>query len=405
MLRGRRSECAAIDRVLDGVRSGTSGVLVLRGEPGVGKSALLEYALQAASGLHVARAAGVDSEMELAFAGLHQLCAPMLGRLSDLPAPQRAALGTAFGLTAGPPPDPFLVGLAALSLLSDVAGERPLVCVIDDAHWLDRASLVTLAFVARRVFRESLVLILATREAEDQLTGLPELVVGGLSASDARELLTSVVRGPLDESVRDRIVDETRGNPLALLELPRGLTSAELAGGFALPDAPLSGQIEARFRQRLEPLPAETRRLVLVAAADPVGDAALLWRACSRLGISADAAAPAVQAGLLKAGWRVTFFHPLVRSAVYQGASPGERRDVHRALAEATDPERDPDRRAWHRAQAATDADEDVAAELERSAGRAQARGGLAAAAAFLERAAELTVDPGRRFDRALAAA
>jgi len=268
-----------------------------------------------------------------------------------------------------------------------------------------RASLVTLAFVARRVFRESLVLILATREAEDQLTGLPELVVGGLSASDARELLTSVVRGPLDESVRDRIVDETRGNPLALLELPRGLTSAELAGGFALPDAPLSGQIEARFRQRLEPLPAETRRLVLVAAADPVGDAALLWRACSRLGISADAAAPAVQAGLLKAGWRVTFFHPLVRSAVYQGASPGERRDVHRALAEATDPERDPDRRAWHRAQAATDADEDVAAELERSAGRAQARGGLAAAAAFLERAAELTVDPGRRFDRALAAA
>jgi DNA-binding CsgD family transcriptional regulator len=391
--------------VLDRVRAGQSGVLVVRGEPGVGKSALLDYAFEAASGLRVARAVGVDFEMELAFAGLHQLCTPMLDRLGGLPEPQRDALGTAFGLTPGAPHDRFLVGLATLSLLSDVAGERPLVCLVDDAQWLDRASSETLAFVARRLFAESVALIFATRESKDELTGLPELIVEGLRESDARDLLGSVVPGPLDERVRDRLLAETRGNPLALLELPRGLMPAELAGGFALPDAPLSGRIEASFRRRLEPLPPDTRRLVLAAAADPVGDAALLWRACALLGIGAEAAAPAEDVGLFRVGGRVAFFHPLVRSAVYRAASPAERRAVHRALAEATDPELDPDRRAWHRAQAAAEPDEDVAAELERSADRAQARGGLAAAAAFLERSAALTVDPARRTERALAAA
>jgi DNA-binding CsgD family transcriptional regulator len=401
-LRGRRSECAALDAVLDGVRAGRSGVLVLRAEPGMGKSALLEYASGAASDLRVARAAGVDSEMELAFAGLHQLCGPMLDRLDRLPDPQRDALGTAFGLTHGGPHDRFLVGLAVLSLLSDVAGDRPLVCVVDDAQWLDRASLETLAFVARRLLAESVALIFATREARDELTGLPELVVDGLGDADARALLGTVVRGPLDERVRERILAETRGNPLALLELPRAHTTVE---GFAVADAPLSGRIEESFRQRLEPLPPDTRLLVLTAAAELVGDPTLLWRACARLGISRDAAGPAEDAGLFRLGGRVTFVHPLARSAVYRAASATDRREVHRALAEATDPELDPDRRAWHRAQAAPGPDDDVAAELEQSAGRARSRGGLAAAAAFLERSAALTADPARRAERALTAA
>jgi DNA-binding CsgD family transcriptional regulator len=404
-LRGRRNECAALDRVLDGLRHGHSGVLVIRGEPGVGKSALLEYVSDAVSDFRVARAVGVDSEMELAFAGLHQLCGPLLDRLDRLPTPQRDALGTAFGLSAGQGQDRFLLGLAVLTLLSEAAAERPLVALVDDAQWLDRASLEALAFVARRLYAESVALILATRELSDELSGLPELVVEGLGEHDARALLGSVVAGPLDEHVRERILAETRGNPLALLELPRGLSAAELAGGFALPAAPLSGRIEASFRQRFEQLPADTRRLVLAAAAEPVGDAALLWRACARLGIGAEAAAPAEVARLFQVDGRVTFFHPLVRSAVYRGATPDERRAVHRALAEATDPEHDPDRRAWHRAEAAPGADEDVAAELERSAGRAQARGGLAAAAAFLERSTALTVEPARRAERALEAA
>jgi DNA-binding CsgD family transcriptional regulator len=405
VLLGRRGECSALDRVLDGLRHGRSGVLVIRGEPGVGKSALLDYVSDAVSDFRVARAVGVDSEMELAFAGLHQLCGPLLDRLDRLPPPQREALGTAFGLSSGGGQDRFLLGLAVLTLLSEVAAERPLVALLDDAQWLDRASLETLAFVARRLYAESVALILATRELSDELSGLPELVVEGLRERDARALLSSVVAGPLDERVRERILAETHGNPLALLELPRGLTAPELAGGFALPAAPLSGRIEASFRQRFEQLPADTRRLVLAAAAEPIGDTALLWRACARLGIGAEAAAPAEAAGLFRLDGRVTFFHPLVRSAVYRGATPDERRAVHRALAEATDAEQDPDRRAWHRAEEAMGPDEDVAAELERSAGRAQARGGLAAAAAFLERSTALTADPARRAERALAAA
>jgi DNA-binding CsgD family transcriptional regulator len=407
VLQDRRSECGTLDRLLEGVRAGRSAALVVRGEPGVGKSALLGYLVERASGCRVARAAGVQSEMELAFAGLHQLCAPMLDRLERLPGPQREALGVAFGLTAAEAPDRFLVGLAVLSLLSEVAEERPLVCLVDDAQWFDRASAQALAFAARRLAAESVALVFVVRESGGELAGLPELVVDGLDDGDARALLGSVITGPLDERVRDRIVAETHGNPLALLELPRGLSAAELAGGFGLPDAPaLPGRIEQSFRRRLVALPADARGLMLVAAAEPLGEPLLVWRAAERLGIGAEAAAPAAAAGLLEFGAHdVRFHHPLVRSAVYRAASSEDRRRVHGALADATDPDVDPDRRAWHRAHAARGPDKEVAAELERSADRAQGRGGVAAAAAFLERATELTPDPARRAKRALAAA
>jgi DNA-binding CsgD family transcriptional regulator len=404
VLHGRRSEREALNRLLEAVRGGQSRVLVVCGEAGVGKTALVESVIGSASGFRVARAVGVESEMELAFAALHQLCAPMLDRLDRLPAPQRDALGVAFGLSAANPPDRFLVGLAVLSLLAEVAEEQPLVCVVDDAHWLDRASAQALVFVARRLLAESVALVWVTREAGDELDGLPKLAVEGLRNGDARALLGSAVRVPLDERVRERLVAETRGNPLALLELPRGFTAAQLAGGFGLPDAlPLSGRIEDSFRRRLTGLPAETQRLLLVAAADPVGDPVLVWRAAGRLGIGVQAATETD--GLLAIGARVTFRHPLVRSAVYRAASTKDRQAVHRALAEATDPAVDPDRRAWHLAAAALGPDEAVASELERSAGRAQARGGLAAAAAFLERATALTPEPSCRARRALAAA
>ncbi|HYZ57467.1 MAG TPA: AAA family ATPase [Streptosporangiaceae bacterium] len=403
---GRRSERGVLDRLIDAVRAGEGQALVVRGEPGVGKTALLDYVAGQASGLRVARAVGVQSEMELAFAGLHQLCAPMLDRLERLPGPQRDALRTAFGVSAGPAPDRFLVGLAVLSLLSEVAGEQPLVCLVDDQQWLDRASAQVLAFVARRLAAEPVGVVFAARIRGEELAGLPELVVGGLGEGDARALLESVLTGPLDARVRDRIVAETRGNPLALLELPRGRTPAELAGGFGFPGVvSLPGSIEEAFRRRVEALPAPSRRLLLLAAADPTGDPGLVWRAAGRLGIRAEAATPAAEAGLVEFGTWVRFRHPLVRSAAYHPASLQDRQDVHRALAEATDLQADPDRRAWHRAHAAPGPDEQVAGELERSAGRAQARGGMAAAAAFLERAAMLTPGPGRRAQRLLAAA
>ena len=407
-LLGRHSECEALDQLLAALRAGPSRALVLRGEAGVGKSALLEYLVQRATGCAVVRAAGVEAEMELAFAGLQQLSAPFVDRLERLPGPQRDALGTAFGLRDGDAPDRFLVGLAVLSLLSDVAEDRPLVCVVDDAQWLDAASAQALAFVARRLGAESVGLVFAVRESagERPFDGLPELVVGGLGDEDARALLEAVVAGPLDARVRDRIVAETHGNPLALLELPRGRTPAELAGGFGLNGGPaLSGRIEERFQQRLAELPPATRLLLLVAAAEPVGDPLLLWTAAASLGIDAGAAAPAADAGLIELGGQVRFHHPLVRSAAYGAAAPEERRRVHQALAEATDAGADPDRRAWHRAQATAGLDEDVAAELEHSAARAGARGGVAAGAAFHQRAAELTPDPARRARRALVAA
>jgi DNA-binding CsgD family transcriptional regulator len=405
-LTGRRSESDVLDRLVEAVRAGESRALVVRGEPGVGKTALLDHIAEQASGCRVLRAAGIQSEMELAVAGLHQLLAPLLDRLEHLPVPQRDALRCAFGLSPGRAPDRFFIGLAVLNLLSDAAEEQPLICLVDDVQWFDRTSAQALAFVARRLEAESVGLVFAARGSGQELAGLPELVVEGLGEDDARALLDSVLTGPLDARVRDQIVTETRGNPLALLELPRGVTPAELAGGFALPGAvPLSGQIEESFRRRLNALPAETRHLLQLAAADPVGEPALLWQAAERLGIGPEAASPAVEAGLIEFGVRVQFRHPLVRSAAYRSASQRERQEAHRALAEATDPAVDPDRHAWHLAQATSAPDEDVAAELERSADRAQARGGLAAAAAFLERSAMLTPEAGRRARRLLAAA
>src|SRR4051812_839112 len=405
-LHGRRQERVMLDELIAAARSGRSETLVLRGEAGIGKTALLEYAVESAPDLRVLRVVGVESEMELPFAALHQLCAPLHDWLDRLPGPQRNALATTFGLSAGPVPDLLFIGVATLSLLSEAAERRPLLCVIDDAQWLDHASAQALAFVARRLLAESVIMLFAVREPIRELSALPELVVEGLRDPDARELLASVVPGRLDQRVADQLVAEARGNPLALVELPPRLTPAELAGGFGLPEAlPLEGRIEERFLQRLEALPVDTRRLLLVAAADPTGDPALAGRAAARLGLTDAAFEPLAGADLIEIGARVRFHHPLVRSAVYRAAAPDELRRVHAALAEATDPRIDPDRRAWHLAGASPGPDESVAAELERAAGRAQARGGLAAAAAFLDRAAALTSDPVRRAQRALAAA
>jgi DNA-binding CsgD family transcriptional regulator len=407
MLRGRSQQCRDLDGLLADVRAGRSRALVVRGEPGIGKTALLGYAADTAQDFQLARAEGVESEMELPFAALHQLCGGMLSRLGALPGPQRDALGVVFGLRSGRVPDRFLVGLAVLGLLSEVASDQPLLCLIDDGQWLDQASAQVLAFVARRLDAESVTLLFGTRDlaAAGTLADLPALALEGLSDADAQAMLASVIPGRLDERVRDRIIAESGGNPLALLELPHGVTSAELAGGFGVADGqPVAGRIEQSFLRRIALLPDMTRLLLLLAAAEPAGDLALLWRAAGSLGIGADAAAPAEADGLLTVAARVIFRHPLVRSAIYRAAPIADRRRVHRALAEATDPGIDPDRRAWHRAQAAAGPDEDVAAELERSAGRAQARGGFAAAAAFLDRATGLTPDPARRGTRALVA-
>jgi DNA-binding CsgD family transcriptional regulator/tetratricopeptide (TPR) repeat protein len=404
LLLGRADECALLDNLIDDVRRGESRSLVLRGEAGIGKSALLDHLVESASDLTVARAVGVESEMELAFASLHQLCAPLLDRLERLPGPQRDALRAVFGLTAGPAPRPFLVGLAVLSLVSDVAEQRPLLCVIDDAQWLDQTSALTLAFVARRILAEPVGLVFATREPGEELRHLPDLDVHGLVDSDARALLRSSIRFALDKSVRERILAETRGNPLALLELPRGLTPTQLAVGFNMPEShDVARRIEKSYVRRLDGLPEDVRRLLLVAAAEPLGDPLLLQHACERLGI-APSAVDATD-GLLALEERVTFRHPLARSAVYRSASAAERRAAHRALAEVTNRNVDPDRRAWHLAAAAAGPREEIARELELSAGRAQARGGLAAAAALLQRSVALTGDPSRRADRALAAA
>ena len=371
----------------------------------MGKTVLLDYLASRAAGCQVVRVVGVQSEMELAFAGLHRLCAPVLHHLDRLPVPQQDALRISFGISAGPAPDRFLVGLAVLGLLSEAAGERPLICIVDDAPWLDLASAQVMGFVARRLAADAVGLLFGARVPGEELAGLPELTVDGLKPSDARALLDSVLTGPLDARVRDQIVAETRGNPLALLELPLGLSLAELAG-FRPPGATqLPGRIEESFRRRLDALPVQTRRLLQLAAADPTGDPALIWQAAGRLGLPLQAAVPAAEARLVEFGARVVFRHPLVRSAAYRSASLPDRQNVHRALAEATDPVADADRRAWHWAQAADGPDEDVAADLERAARQAQARGGLAAAAAFLERSALLTVDPARCAERMLAAA
>ena len=413
MLLDRRSEREVLDRLVADLRWGGSRALVLRGDAGIGKTPLLEYVAGQAAGWQVVRAAGIEAETELAFAALHQVCAPMLEQLPRLPGPQREALSTAFGLSVSSPPDRFMLGLAVLGLFAEVARERPLLCLIDDAQWLDRASAQVLGFAARRLGAESVAMILAVcagaAEAEvPELAGLAEVEVTGLPDEDARALLALAFPGPVDDSVLDRIIAESQGNPLALLELPRGFTPAELAGGFGLlSSAALPRRIEESFRRQIATLSPTTRQVLLVAAAEPVGDPVLVWRAVDQLGIGVDTdlVTREAEAGLVEFGSRVTFRHPLLRSAIYLAATAEDRRNAHRALAQVTDPDADPDRRAWHRAQAAVGHDEEVAAELDHCAGRAQARGGPAAAAAFFERAADLSPDPARRGQRLLAAA
>jgi DNA-binding CsgD family transcriptional regulator len=407
-LLGRRAECEFLDAALADALEGRGRVVVLQGQAGAGKSALLNFVVERAQGWRVATAVGIESEMELAYSGLHQLCASMLDHLDQLPTPQRDALGTVFGLRAGETPDRFLVALATLTLLAEVAEQQPLLCVIDDAQWLDAASAQICLFVGRRLLAERIALVCAARTevGSEALSGLPELSLTGLDDRDARALLLENLQGPLDAAVCDQIVSESHGNPLALLELPRTWNVADLAGGFGLPARnPVTSKIEQSYAKRLQLLPTKTQLLVLAAAAEPLGDPILLHHAVEILGVGMAAAVPAVDAGLLDVSGRVEFAHPLVRSAAYRSAAADDRQRVHRALAEATDPERDPDRCAWHRARAAPAPDENVAAELERSAGRAQARGGIAAAAAFLERASALSPDSAKRAQRALRAA
>ena len=403
---GRQRELDVLDRLLAAARDRRGGAIVVLGEPGIGKTALIERTVASAQDFRILRTAGRDGEMELAFAALQQLCAPALDRLERLPELQRDALGVVFGLSSGDPPDRLLVALAVLTVLSELAAERPLLCVVDDAQWLDRASAQAVSFVARRLTNEAVAFLFGARELIDEVRDLPEMVLDGLGDGDARTLFGSVFPYQLDEPVLDRIVAETHGNPLALLELPRGLSPAQVAGGFGLPvSVPLAGRIEESFRRRLAGLPSPSRRLLLVAAADPTGDAVLVWRAAELLGIADSAREAAEAEGLVDLTAGVVFRHPLVRSAAYGAASARDRRQAHQALADATDPAVDPDRRAWHRAQATSRPDEDVAADLDLSAGRAQARGGFAAAAAFMQRSFELSVDPARRAGRALAAA
>jgi DNA-binding CsgD family transcriptional regulator len=410
-LLGRGLECATLDRLLAEIRDGASRSLVVRGDPGIGKSALLDYAAAAAAGSRVIRVTGVESEMEFAFAALQQACTPLLKHLDRLPAPQADALRVAFGLIRAEPPDRFLVGLGVLGLAAEEAAAQPLLCIVDDAQWIDQTSLQALAVTARRLYGESVGMIFAMRTGAEpgELAGLTELTLSGLSDPDARALLAAVVPDRLDERVRDRIIAEAAGNPLALTEFSRVVTeSGGLAGGFGGSPwvaRPLADRVAERFLARVTGLPAATRRLLLLAAAEPLGDPVLLRLAGHRLGLSLDDLAPAEAAGLVRLGSHVAFRHPLVRSAIYRSAAATDRQAVHAALAESTDPGQDQDRRAWHRAQATFGPDETAAADLEQSANRALGRGGPAAAAAFLERAAALSPEPGERARRNLAAA
>jgi DNA-binding CsgD family transcriptional regulator len=406
-LRGRDHELAELHALVRRARAGHSSALVVCGEAGVGKTALLDRAAErAGASVRVERMVASESEMELAYAGLQQLCGHMMGPANHLPAPQREALEAAFGLREGSAPSPFLVGLAVLGLLAEAAGDRALLCLVDDAQWLDEVSARAIAFVARRLDAEGIAIVLAMRTVDDELADLPQLVVEGLGDDDARELFRLAVPGAIDRRVRDQLIAESRGNPLALRELPRALSPAEIAGGFSLTSSmPLESRIEQSVVAQLEPLPGSARLLLLLAAADPTGDPGLLWRASAVLGLAPETLDAADRADALVVGTRVSFRHPLVRSAIYRAASPEDRRRVHAALADATRADRDPDRRAWHRANATLRPDEDVAADLERSAARARTRGGAAAAGAFLERAAELTPAPIRRAQRLIAAA
>jgi DNA-binding CsgD family transcriptional regulator len=404
-LRGRERECETLTAFVASAKAGPGRVLVMRGEAGIGKTALLDFVVEHAAGFRVVRAAAAESESALSYAGLDQLCRPFLDRADTLPGPQREALDTAFGLQPGLAPDRLRLGLALRTLVGEAAGEQPLLWVVDDAQWLDPASAEALAFVARRLPATPVALLVADRETngESPPAGVPELVLRGLARGDAAALLRSVMPGRLDRRIRERVLDESRGNPLALLAVPRGPTTELTSGGAPGTAAtPPVARLAQEFTRRLTPLPPQSRQLLLAAAAEPVGDATVLWRAAARLGIGADAAAPAEAAGLVDLGGRVRFRHPLARSAAYAAASPAERRQVHRALAEVTDPRLDPDLGAWHRAHATTAPSEAVAADLASAAHRAGANGGPAARAAVLEEAATLTPDPARRARRLL---
>lgn len=402
---GRRRECAALDALLVDLHQGSSHTLVLSGEAGIGKTALLDELTVRAAGIQVMRVAGVESEIEFAFAALHQLCAPLADRTAGLPWPQRTALRRAFGADAGPQPDRFLAGLAVLGLLSDASDDLPLLLLVDDQQWLDGPSAQILAFVARRLGAEPVGVVFATRRPGPELTGIPELHIAGLPDPDAHELLTIALDGPVDARVRQRLIAEARGNPLALLELPRSLSRAELAGGFGPPGAPLSHGLESTFRRQLDALPEPTRRLLALAAADPVGDPALLWIAADHLGLDIEDAVPAIDAELMVIDTQVRFRHPLIRATAYRRIPLSDRQRIHRALAETIDPTADPARRAWHLGHAAVGPDDAVADELQSSAQLVLARGGVAAAASFLERASMLAGERPRRADLALAAA
>ena len=409
MLVGRAKEVGALEDVLTAVRDGLSGALVLRGECGSGKTALLDWAAGAAADMRVARVAGVESEMDLGFAGLHQLLVPFLEGVGRLPPPQRAALQSAFGLTTGPPPDRFLVGLATLTLLTEAASSQPVLCVIDNGQWLDQASADVLGFVARRLFADRVAMLFAAATGEERsvaFPGLPELLVGGLPERAAHELLAMVVGAPVDTRVSERIVAETGGNPLGLVEFGGELTPAECSCAVPL-TGPLrfGGRLEELYRSRVRALPPDTRTLLLVLAADQLGGTAKVWQAAGRLGVGPEAMEPPAVEQMVTSAPGLRFRHPMLRSIVYYGAPAVARWRVHEALAAVSDPVRDRDRRAWHLAQATSAPDEEVARELERSADRARARGGWASSAAFLERSAELTADCGRRAGRLVAAA
>ncbi|MET9437227.1 AAA family ATPase [Streptomyces sp. NPDC006551] len=407
-LLAREREVERIRVVLSATRGGHGSALVLQGDPGIGKTALLQYVCDTLEEERLLRVTGLEFEATFGYAALHTLCAPLMPGLERLPEPQREALRVVFGLAEGEAPSRFLVGLAVMGLLSDAAAKQPVLCVIDDAQWLDRASARTLGFVAHRLDSERITMMFALREPDSapELVDLPRMSLAGLPPEAARSLLTSEFRAPLDKRVRERILAEAQGNPLALLELPRTISPGRAAGGFGLPQAvPLSRRIEKSFEQRLLPLPQATRTLLLIIAVEATGDATLVWAAADRMGVSVDALTAAEEAGLTAMDGTVRFHHPLVGSVVHHTASPAERRRVHEVLSQSMQEQVNEDRRAWHRAQAVLRPDEDVAADLERLASRAGARGGAAAAAAFLERSATLTPDAGKRAWRALSAA
>jgi DNA-binding CsgD family transcriptional regulator len=401
VLVGRDRECAAIDELLEGARAGESGALVVRGEPGIGKSALLDYAAARADGMELLTTAGVEAEADLAFAGLYGLLRPILDRLRELPELQANALAGALGLAPAGGSERFLVSAAVLGLLAEAAEERPVLCLVEDAHWLDTPSAEALVFAARRLRAERAAIVFAVREGEARTfegRGLPELLVSGLADEDARALLSDS-SDEIGSSVRERVLVEAAGNPLALLELPAGLSDEQRAGIEALPESiPLTARVQAAFAARVEGLPAATQTMLLIAAVDDTGDVATVVSAASELGVTAEALDPAETSGVVRAdGGRIAFRHPLVRAAVLASATVAQRQRAHAALASVLQGEEHADRRVWHHALATLTADENVAAALEAAGRRSQLRGGHASAATAFERAAELSdAEPSR---------